>query len=192
MYFRNYGSRKTLLDQCLKSPFSRDPSKSNMVNAAKHCWNVKDSSFTIFIDHCEGNWLAGSLCYWYAKSQDCFVTHWVLMASIFFLIETIERNQFRCKYLENKKLFLIFLLHFWNLVSILNIFKKRWTSLLMYIRKYGCTKTGLDQCLKSRVSTDPSETNMVNAPKRCSNFHGSTFTMFIDHCEGNWLTKSLC
>ena len=28
MYFRNYGPRKTLLDQCLKSPFSRDPSKA--------------------------------------------------------------------------------------------------------------------------------------------------------------------
>ena len=30
------------------------------------------------------------------------------MASILFLIETISRNQFRCGYLENKKLFLIF------------------------------------------------------------------------------------
>ena len=55
MYFRNYGPRRILLDQCLKSPLSRDPSKSNMVNAPKHCRNVKDSSFTIFIDHCESN-----------------------------------------------------------------------------------------------------------------------------------------
>ena len=60
MYFRNYGPRKTLLDQCLKSLFSRDPSKSNMVNAPKHSRNVKDSSFAIFIDHCEGNCLTKS------------------------------------------------------------------------------------------------------------------------------------
>ena len=51
MYFRNSGPRKTLC-QSLKSPVSRDPSKSNMANAPKHSWNVKDSSFTVFIDHC--------------------------------------------------------------------------------------------------------------------------------------------
>ena len=62
MYFRNYGLPKTWLDQCLKSPVSEYPSKSNMVNAPKHCSNLKDSSFTIFIDHCKGNRLTKSLC----------------------------------------------------------------------------------------------------------------------------------
>ena len=33
MYFRNYGLPKTWLDQCLKSPVSEYPTKSNMVNA---------------------------------------------------------------------------------------------------------------------------------------------------------------
>ena len=33
MYFGNYGLPEAWLDQCLKSPFSEDPSKSNMVNA---------------------------------------------------------------------------------------------------------------------------------------------------------------
>ena len=51
MYFGNYGLPKTQLDQWLKSPFSEDPSKSNMVNAPKHCSNLKDSTFTIFVDH---------------------------------------------------------------------------------------------------------------------------------------------
>ena len=44
MYFRNYGISKTCLDQCLKSPVSEDPTKSNMVNAPKHCSNLKDTS----------------------------------------------------------------------------------------------------------------------------------------------------
>ena len=57
MYFQNYGLRKTWLDQCLKSPASEDPSKSNMVNAPKHCSNLKDSSFTIFNDNLECNCL---------------------------------------------------------------------------------------------------------------------------------------
>ena len=44
MYFRNYGLQKTWLDQCVKSPVSEDPTKSNMVNAPKHCSNLKDTS----------------------------------------------------------------------------------------------------------------------------------------------------
>ena len=44
MYFRNYGLLKTWLDQCLKSPVSEDPTKSNMVNVPKHCSNLKDTS----------------------------------------------------------------------------------------------------------------------------------------------------
>ena len=61
MYFRNFGLQKTWLDQCLKSPLSEDGSKSNMVNAPKHCSNMKGNSFTIFIDHCEVNCLTKSL-----------------------------------------------------------------------------------------------------------------------------------
>ena len=44
MYFRNYGLRKTWLDQSLKSPVSEDPTKSTMVNTPKHCSNLKDTS----------------------------------------------------------------------------------------------------------------------------------------------------
>ena len=44
MYFRNYGLPKTWLDQCLKSPVSEDTTKSNMVNAPKHCSNFKGTS----------------------------------------------------------------------------------------------------------------------------------------------------
>ena len=51
LQFWNYGLQKTWLDQCLKTPFSKDPSKRNMVNAPKHCWNLKNSTFTIFVDH---------------------------------------------------------------------------------------------------------------------------------------------
>ena len=70
MYFRNYGLPKTSLDQCLKCPVSEDPLKSNMVNALKLCSNLKDTCFTIFIDHCEGNCLTKSLCYKYEKSKN--------------------------------------------------------------------------------------------------------------------------
>ena len=70
--------------------------------------------------------------------------------------------------------------------------KKRCLSYLRYFRNYGLRKIWLHQCLKSPVSRDPSERNMVNAPKPCWNLHGSTFIRFIEWCECNWLAKRLC
>ena len=37
MSFGSYGLRNPWLDKCLKSPASKDPCKSNMVDGAKHC-----------------------------------------------------------------------------------------------------------------------------------------------------------
>ena len=61
MCFGSYGLRKPWLHKCLKSPVSEDPSESNMVNRPKHCSNLNHSTFTIFIDQCEGNGVAKSL-----------------------------------------------------------------------------------------------------------------------------------
>ena len=61
MHFGNYGLQKPWLDQCLKGPVSEYPSKSNMVNAPIHCSNLKDSPFTILIDHWEINYPTKSL-----------------------------------------------------------------------------------------------------------------------------------
>ena len=63
MHFGNYGLSKTWLDQCLKCLVSEVPSKSNMVNAPKHGSKLKETSFTIFIDHYEGNCVTKSLRY---------------------------------------------------------------------------------------------------------------------------------
>ena len=64
---------KTWLDKCLKIPFSEDPSTRNMVNVAKHCWNLHHISFIIFIDHWQGNWFGKSLSYWHAIFLGLFV-----------------------------------------------------------------------------------------------------------------------
>ena len=53
MYFLNYGLRKTSLDKCLKNPVWEDPSTGNMVNRPKHCWNMNNTTFTMFIDQCK-------------------------------------------------------------------------------------------------------------------------------------------
>ena len=62
MYFGNYGLPKTWLHQCLRSPVSEYPSKSNMANAPKHCSHLKDRTFTAFIHHWAVNFTIKSLC----------------------------------------------------------------------------------------------------------------------------------
>ena len=101
--FWTYGLRKTCLDNFLKSPVSEDPSTSNMVNGRKHCWCLNISTFTIFLDNCEGNSVAKSLSWWYEKYWDCLLIHWMPMTSILFLIQTIYYKMFWCNYLRKRK-----------------------------------------------------------------------------------------
>ena len=72
-----------------KSPGSEDRLTSNMVNLPKQCWNSCHSTLIIFIDQGQVNWIGKSLSYWYAKSWDCLLEHWLPMKTMLFLIETI-------------------------------------------------------------------------------------------------------
>ena len=47
------------------------------------------------------------------------------MTSILFAIVRISSSLFKCNYIKNKKLFIDFLFHLWNLHQILNIFEKK-------------------------------------------------------------------
>ena len=53
------------------------------------------------------------------------LTHGLPITSILFRIVRICRSLFKSSYLKNKKHFLKFLFHLWNLHQILNIFKKK-------------------------------------------------------------------
>ena len=61
MYFRNSGLRKTSLDKCPKSSVSEDPWTDKITNGFKHCYNLNNSTFSISVNHCEGNCFRKSL-----------------------------------------------------------------------------------------------------------------------------------
>ena len=84
---------------------------------------------------------------------------------------------------NQQKLFLNFLLHFWNLAEILNILKKK------HDPHRFCLFEITKKCIKSPVSEDPSTSNMVNVPKHCWNLRHSTFIIFIDCYQGKWVGK---
>ena len=73
---------KNVVRSMSKRSGSEEPSTSDMVNGPKHCWNLKGTSFITFIGHYEGNLVAKSLSWWYAKYSDCSLTHWLPMTSI--------------------------------------------------------------------------------------------------------------
>ena len=58
--FPKLRTRKRWLKKCQKSPASKDHSTSNMVRGNKHFWNLNRTTFTIFTNHCLGNWAGKS------------------------------------------------------------------------------------------------------------------------------------
>ena len=64
-YFWTYGLPEMRLDNCVKSPVSEDPLTSNTANGPKHCWNLKNSTFTVFIHPCEDSSGWKSFSEWY-------------------------------------------------------------------------------------------------------------------------------
>ena len=101
----------------------------NMGNGPKHCWNLNDSTFTIFIDHWERNSGWKNFSEWYGNSLDCLLANWLPMTGIVLLTKAIHCNMFRCNYLRNKNYFLnfFFFLQFLNLHLILKFFRKEMT-----------------------------------------------------------------
>ena len=69
--------------------------------------------------------------------------------------------------------------------------EKKWPSWLMCFWTDGLRKTCLDKRLKSPIEEDPSTSNMVNRPKHYWNLNDRSVTIFIYHCEGNSVGKTL-
>ena len=53
---------------------------------------------------------------------------------------TISRNKFKRHYLKNKRLFVDFLLHFWNVHEIKNILKQKMSILAQLFQKWWTAK----------------------------------------------------
>ena len=153
----------------LKRPVSDNPLSDNVVNWPKHFFNSNRRTWKIL---------------------RLFVNTLTADDKSLFLIEENKCNIFRCIFLKQTKIFLNCFLYFSNLFYIFNILKKTLPAQVMYLGNCGRRKTWLDKCLKSPVWEDPSTSNMLNRRKHLFNLNNSTFTIFIDHCEGYWIGKS--
>ena len=132
------------------------------------------------------------------------LTHWLPITSIPLKTVRVCGNRFKWKYFKKKIVFLNFLLSFWNLNKVLNIFQKRWPSCLMYFRvaSYRLRKTRLNKCLKSRISEHPSRLSILKGAKHSWNLHDTTFIiLFITLRESDlenvslsdmWYLRTIC
>ena len=135
MFFRNYRLWKTWLNHSLESAVSEFPWIIKILMGVKHFWNLHESTFIKFLDHSERKWPRKDLPYWNLKSKRCLLTHWLTMRTIPLGILGICSCPVKCKYLKNKKLFVNFIFHLWNLHEILNIFEKKLIVLANIFRK---------------------------------------------------------
>ena len=62
------------------------------------------------------------------------------MTTILFRIVRIYRPRFKCNYLKNENLLVIFSFHFWNLHQILNISRKKMIVIAALVRKLQTVK----------------------------------------------------
>ena len=126
MYFWNYGLRKTWLDICVKSSVLEDPLTSNIVNGPKRCWNLNNSTFTIFIidqDERKLGWKKSPLVIW--KIVGHFVNALTADDNYFLLKRGNLLQHFQMQLSKKQKIFSHFFLHFRNSYLILIIFKKK-------------------------------------------------------------------
>ena len=91
---------------------------------------------------------------------------------------------------QKQKSFSNFFCTFFQSTSNFEHFEWKMTLIAYVFPKFRARRTWLDKCLKSSASDDPSTGHMVNGPKHSFNLDGSSFTIFVDHCEGNWVGKS--
>ena len=93
------------------------------------------STFIIFFRHYDGTSLEKCPSYWYLKSQDCLLTHWLPITSILFVIRTIYRNQFKCNYLR-KWFYLLFFASYLKFISNFEHFEDKAHSLVVKDSRY--------------------------------------------------------
>ena len=96
---------------------------------------------------------------------------------------SVSNKQFKCNYVQIKKSFLNFFLHFRNLHEIWNTFKKSWALQVICFWNYRLQKAGLLKCPKSLISEHLWTVNMLKGQKHCINLHRIIFVIFFDHFE---------
>ena len=111
------------------------------------------------------------------------LTHCLPMTSILFGIVRICCSMFKCNYLKNKKHFLEFLFHLWNLHQILNIFEKKMTVIANVFPKLQTVKDLVKPLSRKPRFTTSFDSQRVNG---CQKLVKSAWEHFYDIFWSLW------
>ena len=150
-----------------------------MANRSKHLCNLNDNTFTIIINHSGVTYVAKSLLLVIYKILRLFVNKLTADDKHYVLDRDNLREAIQMQVSQKQKIFYNFFFHFQNLILNFKHFPKK-----------DDPHSWLDKCLTSCVSQDPSTDIKAIGLKHCWNLNGSTSTVFINHCEGNYAGKS--
>ena len=95
------------------------------------------------------------------KCIDCLLKRWRFITCILLIVQINFRNHFKRNYLKNITQFLEVLLHFWNLLEISHIFKKRISLMAKIFWKLLTPKNVLPWIPKSSSFRTPFESQSV-------------------------------
>ena len=101
------------------------------------------------------------------KCYDRLLKGWRPITCFLVIIERNSRNKFQPNYLQNRKHFLIVLLHFWKLHKNFSILKTEITFIPLIILEL-FSNMYLLECVKVPVSEHCLEVNVLSCPKHCS------------------------
>ena len=105
------------------------------------------------------------------------------------LHESICRNQFKCSYVENKKVLLNFLLYFWNLHQILNILKQKMTLIVYVFPKLQTAKDLVRPMSKKRRFRTPFDSQYVKRSQTLLKSGWQHFCQIFSSLWGNLTWK---
>ena len=112
-----------------------------------------------------------------------FLTHGLSITSIMFRIVRIWCSLFKSSYLKNKKHFLVFLFHLWNLHQILNNFKKKNIVIANVFPKLATVQALVTPLTIQRRLKTSFDSQHVKRYQTLVKLHECTFTIFFHHCE---------
>ena len=101
------------------------------------------------------------------------------MATLLFNIARICNSQFKWNYLQNGKICLNLLFHFWNLHQILNILKKKMMVLANAFRTLQTAKNLVTPLCKKRRLGTRLDSRHVKVSGIFANLHECAFIMFF-------------
>ena len=121
MFFRKYRIWKILLYKFLKSRVSKDPWTENRGNGWKHWTFLNDSTFTVFINHCEGSCIRKNFLFVIHKILRLFLNTLTVDDKIYLLNKDNLTQLIQMQLSQKQKTFSGFFFFYIFKKSILNV-----------------------------------------------------------------------